>query len=357
MSPMDIVEGVPVKPVSENDVPIKITHGWSIYTKRPINDHPTHVDQPSSGLPDSHYSQLQWEDAPNNRRYIVEGTGIEGGMSTVYKGWDRKFERLVAVKVANFDTSGLPQDEVYYAHIEAMVMAKLSPACPYIVEVYDFVNNKDNKPITIMEYLDPSKYSILQDMVDNKHKFKVQDVITIVQQLKEAYDAIHAKGLSYHDLKLGNVFYDEVNKITKLSDFGLEPINKDRPDDLRFGTLSTAPPEMIHGGRLDEVAEVYSLATVTYELLTGKLPLHWDPENTHKFTDGYGNDPQDEKDLAEKFDHTTAMALKELFMKGMSVERKNRIQTIHEYSDELISILQNCKRRSILSKVQQLFKR
>jgi serine/threonine protein kinase len=103
-------------------------------------------------------------------------------------------------------------------------------------------------------------------------------VATIVEQLCAALAAAHAEGIIHRDLKPANIMYDPVTQVAKLLDFGIARDEKAAPEErltragFFVGTLQYVAPETLSGALVDERADIYSLATITYYLLTGVLP-------------------------------------------------------------------------------------
>ncbi|HWA56146.1 MAG TPA: serine/threonine-protein kinase [Gemmatimonadales bacterium] len=104
-------------------------------------------------------------------------------------------------------------------------------------------------------------------------------VATIVEQLCGALAAAHAEGIIHRDLKPANIMYDPATQTVKLLDFGIARDEKAAPEErltragFFVGTLQYVAPETLSGALVDERADIYSLATITYYLLTGVLPF------------------------------------------------------------------------------------
>jgi serine/threonine-protein kinase len=104
-------------------------------------------------------------------------------------------------------------------------------------------------------------------------------VATIVEQLSAALAAAHAAGIIHRDLKPANIIYDPATQTVKLLDFGIARDEKAAPEErltragFFVGTLQYVAPETLSGALVDERADIYSLATITYYLLAGVLPF------------------------------------------------------------------------------------
>jgi eukaryotic-like serine/threonine-protein kinase len=107
----------------------------------------------------------------------------------------------------------------------------------------------------------------------------VDEVVDIVVQIAAAVQAAHAAGIIHRDLKPDNVMYDPTSRQVKLLDFGIaadtDMAAEDRLTRAGFfvGTLMYVAPEALSGEMVTPAADQYSLATITYYLLTGCLPF------------------------------------------------------------------------------------
>jgi serine/threonine-protein kinase len=106
----------------------------------------------------------------------------------------------------------------------------------------------------------------------------MDEVAEIVRQLAEALSATHAVGIIHRDLKPENIIYDAAHRRVKLLDFGIardaqEP-SAERLTRAGFfvGSLQYVSPEALTGELVSEAADIYSLATITFYLLTGSHP-------------------------------------------------------------------------------------
>jgi len=104
------------------------------------------------------------------------------------------------------------------------------------------------------------------------------DAVPLVRQLADALAAAHKAGIVHRDLKPENIMYDPGTRIVKLLDFGIAR-DAELPPEERLtrtgffvGTLQYVAPEALSGELVDGRADIYSLATITYYLLTGRHP-------------------------------------------------------------------------------------
>jgi len=101
----------------------------------------------------------------------------------------------------------------------------------------------------------------------------------ILKQMGMALEHVHQKNIFHRDLKPANIMYDPANQTAKLLDFGIARDAELNPEErltragFFVGTLQYVAPETLSGELVNEQADVYSLATITYYLLTGALPF------------------------------------------------------------------------------------
>jgi serine/threonine protein kinase len=118
----------------------------------------------------------------------------------------------------------------------------------------------------------------LADRVQGAGRLAAPLVGSLVRQLGDALGAAHRVGIIHRDLKPENMMYDETTETVKLLDFGIAR-DADLPSETRLtrtgyfvGTLQYVAPEALSGELVDGRADIYSLATITYYLLTGRHP-------------------------------------------------------------------------------------
>jgi serine/threonine protein kinase len=197
---------------------------------------------------------------------IIKETG-RGGMATVHQAYDRRLERVVALKMP------LPEyarDRTFVQRFlrEARTAAKLDH--PNIVTVFD-VGEEDGIPYFTMQYVDQT----LQDWVQKRGMLAPSEVIRIVGQVASALDYAHERGYVHRDVKPSNVLVTEDGQAV-LTDFGIakaaDSISLTRTGEL-VGSPSYMSPEQIEGRDVDYRSDIYSLGVVCYEMLTGRPPF------------------------------------------------------------------------------------
>ena len=145
---------------------------------------------------------------------------------------------------------------------------------PGVVRTYDF-GETDGLHYLALEW---AVGESLAAHASRKAPLPPADVAPIVRQLADALAAAHQAGIIHRDLKPENIMYDAGSGSTRLLDFGIAR-DAELPPEERLtrtgffvGTLQYVAPESLSGELVDHRADIYSLATITYYLLTGRHP-------------------------------------------------------------------------------------
>jgi serine/threonine-protein kinase len=194
----------------------------------------------------------------------------EGGTATVYRAQHPE-RGLAAVKILR---SRMGQDPLAVKRFlrEAEFGARLSH--PNIVRTYEY-GEADGMYYLALEW---AQGEPLASFLTAAGPLAPDLVAKIISQLAAALEVAHGAGIIHRDLKPANIMYDPATQTARLLDFG---IARDADDDpaqrltragFFVGTLQYVAPEALSGELVKEQADVYSLATIAYHLLTGQLP-------------------------------------------------------------------------------------
>ena len=202
--------------------------------------------------------------------HLAEYIG-EGGTATVYKA-EHPERGLAAVKILR---PRLAQDPVAIKRFlrEAEYGARV--VHPNIVQTYGF-GEAEGLNYLALEW---AQGEPLAEFVSRSGKLAPPLVATIVEQLGAALGVAHRAGIIHRDLKPANIMYDPASQTAKLLDFGIARDSEMSPEErltragFFVGTLQYVAPETLSGELVNEQADVYSLATITYYLLTQMLPF------------------------------------------------------------------------------------
>jgi len=196
----------------------------------------------------------------------------EGGMGVVERAHDHRLDRDVAVKLL---TPGLLADPNARARFDRECRIAATLQHPNVVPVYD-VGDDDGQTYIVMMLIDgPDLARALAD----SGPFDPSRAVVIIGQVAAALDTAHERDLVHRDVKPGNVLLARSGGADHayLTDFGLaRAIGEASPmsrSNVALGTLGYVAPEQLEGNAIDGRADIYSLACVTYELLTGVPPF------------------------------------------------------------------------------------
>jgi serine/threonine-protein kinase len=195
----------------------------------------------------------------------------EGGTATVYRA-EHSERGTCAVKILRVR---LAQDPIAVKRFfrEAEYGSRVNH--PNIVRSHDF-GEADGFHYLALEW---AQGEPLADFVNRSGKLAPPLVATIIEQLGAALAASHKAGIIHRDLKPANIMYDPATQTAKLLDFGIARDAELNPDErltragFFVGTLQYVAPETLSGELVSEQADVYSLATITYYMLTQELPF------------------------------------------------------------------------------------
>jgi serine/threonine protein kinase len=193
-----------------------------------------------------------------------------GGMARVYLAVQKKFGRLVALKVVSESVTSDTHFKERFIR-ESRINARLTH--PNIVQVYD-VGSDGKWLYLVLEYV---RGGDLNQRLERG--MQMLDLIRVIQDICRALDYAHGKGFVHRDIKPENILFREDGSAL-LSDFGIARIADGGPTVTRLGTIVGTPqymsPEQASGRELDGRSDLYSLGVVFYRMLTGDVPFRED---------------------------------------------------------------------------------
>ncbi len=203
---------------------------------------------------------------------IIELLG-QGGMATVYKGYQPDFDRFVAVKVLPTHPG---QDRLFHERfrLEARIIAQLQH--PHILPVYDY-GSEGETLFLAMAYISGGS---LKDRIE-KGALPLGEAESILRQLASALDYAHRRGVIHRDVKPDNVLLDSEGNAL-LADFGIVKILEgESTSNLTatggvLGTPTYMAPEQSQGLGVSPQTDIYALGVIVYEMLTGRQPYEAD---------------------------------------------------------------------------------
>ncbi len=203
-------------------------------------------------------------------RYELQELVGRGGMSSVYRARDRILGREVAIKVLHPQYAS---DGEYVERFRREARAVATLAHPNVAVVIDR-GEDDGRPYIVFEYVEGGN---LKTLIEQEAPLPLERVIELGIQIGRGLEHAHRSSLVHRDVKPQNVLLDRTGQ-AKLIDFGIARSSAEvRPGLTLTGTVLGSSdyiaPEQAQGRSVEERTDVYSLAIVLYEMLTGQLPF------------------------------------------------------------------------------------
>lgn len=201
-------------------------------------------------------------------RYAVRRRIGSGAFATVWLAYDEQLDSPVAVKVlAENWTEDLQVRQRFLE--EGRFLRKVES--PYVVSVYDAGELDDERPYLVMSYADQGT---LADRLEVEGLTSAQ-ALEVVRQVGAGLQALHVRGVLHRDVKPANVLFRTVDSEVRamVADLGLgKALDMSSRLTMIAGTPSFVAPEQAQGEPLDPRADQYSLAALSYLMLTGRAP-------------------------------------------------------------------------------------
>lgn len=207
-------------------------------------------------------------------RYEVVDKIGEGSMGTVYRGWDPRLERQVALKCVPLETSSLNaqrQELLELLRHEAVTVAKFSH--PNIVSIYD-MGDAEGSAFVAMELVDGVS---MADYLNARGALGADLLIPLAIGIVEGLIAAHHNGVIHRDVKPSNVLLGRDGSI-KVTDFGLAYVMSGASEDSTqlYGTPGYVPPEALADEPYTKAGDLFGYGATLYQALTGLHPLAGD---------------------------------------------------------------------------------
>ncbi len=206
-------------------------------------------------------------------RYELKEIVGTGGMSVVYRAWDLKYNREVAVKVLRREYIE-DEDFIRRFNHEAQAASKMSH--PNIVNMLDVGQDGEIRYI-VMEYV---KGQTLKELIRKSGRIRPARAVQMTMRILAAVDHAHRNHIVHRDIKPQNILVDE-NGVVKVADFGIARLTTSgstltQNDGNVLGSVHYFSPEQANGLVADEKSDLYSVGVVLYEMVTGQVPFDGD---------------------------------------------------------------------------------
>ncbi|WP_436493028.1 serine/threonine-protein kinase [Actinokineospora sp. HUAS TT18] len=208
-------------------------------------------------------------------RYRLSSRIAVGGMGEVWEAADTRLDRKVAVKVLKPELSG-DAEFLHRFRTEARTTASINH--PGIAAVHDYgetaaiVDGPQDTAYLVMELVEGDP---LAAILAKEGRISAERTLDILEQAGQALQAAHERGYVHRDVKPGNILITPTG-VVKLTDFGIAKAADAAPvtrSGMVMGTAHYIAPEQALGHEAEPASDVYSLAVVGYECLTGRRPF------------------------------------------------------------------------------------
>ena len=280
-------------------------------------------------------------DKPIAGRYEIREHIATGGMASVFKTWDNRVERIVAIKVLrSLDKNDTRAVERFRR--EARAAAAL--AHPNAVTIYDFVEEA-GQYFLVMEYIPGPT---LKQLVGQRRQLQAREAIEIAAQVCSVLQVAHAQRFIHRDIKPQNIMLVlnggptngiiDRGVLVKLTDFGIVRVAEESGltnSGIVLGTADYLSPEQARGENLTASSDLYSLGVVMFEMLTGQPPFVGPTAVSIAMQHASTNPP-----MLRKYNPAIPPIVEQLVLRALEKEPEDRFGS----AAEMQQALRNCAR-------------
>lgn len=261
----------------------------------------------------------------------------EGGMGSIYRAVHIENLRICAIKLM---TSLSPGKDDAIARFKREARNSVRIDSVHAVTVYDSGQTDEGLLYLAMEFIDGKPLSLV---IAEERVLPIERVVHITNQIAEALAAAHALPMIHRDLKPDNIMITHKGANTdfvKVLDFGIAKALADPGGDnltktgFVLGTPVYMSPEQLLGEELDPRSDIYSLAIIVYEMLTGRLPFTGDNPQSVMMR-RVMSDPIRLRAAAPALSESVELAV----MAGLERNRDYRTPTVEAFASELSRVL------------------
>jgi tetratricopeptide (TPR) repeat protein/predicted Ser/Thr protein kinase len=202
-----------------------------------------------------------------DRYEVIDTLGV-GGMGAVYKVFDRRLTRVVALKTIHPELAATPLMMKRFKQ-EVLLAQKITHK--NVVRIFDIGEDQGTTFIT-MDFIEGVS---LKDVIRERGAFPPTEAVAMIREVCKALEAAHSEGVIHRDLKPQNIMIDKEQKVVVM-DFGIarsaESSGATQTGSL-LGTPDYMSPEQARMEEVDARSDIFALGLIFFELLTGKLPF------------------------------------------------------------------------------------
>ncbi len=259
-------------------------------------------------------------------RYEVLGELGRGGMAVVYRGLDPVIKREAALKVIRKADLDAAESAQILERFKREAQAAGSLHHPNVVAIYEY-GEDDACAWIAMELVEGKS---LRDHLLAGWRPDLSTLPSVLEQLLEALDYSHARGVVHRDMKPGNVLISDMG-VAKISDFGIARVELSHLTQAGevLGTPYYMAPEQYEGRDIDERTDIYAAGVIVYEVLCGRRPY-----------DGQGGNLlrqilQDPPPPVSTFEPRLPVTIDMVLGRALAKKPENRFRNAREFLDAL----------------------
>jgi serine/threonine-protein kinase len=267
-------------------------------------------------------------------RYRIDRKVGEGGMSFVYLASDISTQQRYAIKVLS---AALSQDANAMARLRREASLGMRLEHPNVCHIIRLGETEDGLVYVVMPFVEGE---ILADRTNRLGRLPLADVASLLRDIAAGLSVAHELKIVHRDLKPENVMVCRAGDGTDYAvvmDFGLAKerkvgaeLQKLTATGIILGTPEFMSPEQLRGKPLDARTDIYSLALMAYEMLTGKLPFSGRTQQEMMIA-RLRSDPTPLKKIRPELDFPDAV--ERVLAKALARNVEDRYQTAVEFAD------------------------
>jgi serine/threonine protein kinase len=285
---------------------------------------------------------------------LVRAIGA-GGMGAVWLADHLALKTQVAVK---FILAGRENDSEARERFSREAEAAAQVKSPHVAQIFDHGVAEDGVPFIVMELLEGED---LARYVQANGRLGLREIASVITQTCRALSRAHAKGLIHRDVKPANIFLCDVGtpeRFVKLLDFGVAKVIGDGNSQTKSGAVTGTPvymaPEQLLGAKdLDHRADLWSVAIVAYELMTGRRPFVEETAAAIALRVHTRGMPAASEGMTE-LSSSAAEAIDKWFARGWALDPKNRFDSATELCETFEALVRSLYQAQGVESARQL---